>query len=242
MQREGMSAWRAEGDPAHHQGQGDRRDHGPPAPSARALAHTDVLGLDWSRAPTRRRTASSTPSRRWWRSGSPSSSACRAPVPTAIPFPECWRRKPIPIPLSLAQAGQELRGTHHGGGGSRPPAAQLPLGERSPSGGGAAIRRRAPTRAPSPCSSTGAPSPWAWSASGKIWVYDPKEPVGTATATQPGRGTRSWRSRRRERNPRRERQAEGAAARCDMVVQALRPPERLHRLRAERALLRRPLR
>ena len=166
MQREGyIRLARQEGDPPHQQGPAVSRRRWRAGIACSSAGSPTCSG--WTgRAPTRRPIASSTRCRRWWRSASPSCSACRAPARTAIPFPACPPpRRTTRVPLSQALAGQELdRRPHHRGGRGGSPAPALPLGERHPAGGaphhqgGCALRRddqRGPRRA--------APSPWGWS-------------------------------------------------------------------------------
>ena len=166
------------------------------------------------RAPTTRRTASSTRSRRWWRSGSPSMlgmpSTCPHgnPIP-GMPAPEAHN----PIPLSQAQAGQELtvdRITEEAEAdrqllhflwesGVRP-GARLTIKEVAPYAGTISVLL------------DGRTVTMGLVASSKIWVYDPEDPEH-APPRGPG-GTRSWRSPRRERPaPRAPRKARAAAAR-----------------------------
>src|SRR5262245_23404198 len=100
----------------------------------------------------------------WWRSASPSSSACRAPARTAIPSPACPRprltipsrsARPRPARTSRWSASPRKR---------RPTASCCTFCGRAVSARvcGSPSRRSRPTPAPSACSSRDARSRWAW--------------------------------------------------------------------------------
>ena len=141
---------------------------------------TDVLGLDWSRAheEAHRLEHALSPvveERLAEQLGMPSTCPHGNPIP-GMPAPEAHN----PIPLSLAQAGQELtveRITEEAEADRQLLNFLWESGVRP--GARLAIKEVAPYAGTITVLLDGRSVTMGLVASGKIWVYDPKEPVGT---------------------------------------------------------------